>query len=64
MNASLEIETFPRLTTWIITSTDKHGLLIKLLKLKPLVFKGIEFEDTNDFLIYYHELHHKMDIVE
>ena len=43
---------------------DQHELFIKFLKLKPPVFKGVEFEDVYDFLVDCHELLHKMDIVE
>ena len=64
MDASLEIGTFPRLTTGPIMTSDKHKLFSKFLKLKPPVFKGAEFEDAYDFLVDCHELLHKMDIVE
>ena len=40
MDASLEIGTFPRLTTGPIITSDQHELLSKFLKLKPPVFKG------------------------
>ena len=40
MDASLEIGTFPRLTTRPIMTNDQHELFSKLLKLKPPVFKG------------------------
>ncbi|TMW83140.1 hypothetical protein EJD97_002765, partial [Solanum chilense] len=62
--ASLEVGTFPRLTTGPIMTSDQHELFIKFLKLKPQVFKGTEFEDSYDFLVDCHELLHKMDIVE
>ena len=42
MDASLEIGTFPRLTTGPIMTSDQHELFSKLLKLKPPVFKGAE----------------------
>ncbi|TMW82394.1 hypothetical protein EJD97_006033 [Solanum chilense] len=64
MDASLEIGTFPRLTTGSIMTGDQHELFIKFLKLKPPVFKGAESEDAYDFLVDCHELLHKMDIVE
>ena len=64
MDASLEIGTFPRLTTGPIMTSDQHELLSKLLKLKPPVFKGAESEDAYDFLVDCHELLHKMGIVE
>ncbi|TMX02778.1 hypothetical protein EJD97_019865 [Solanum chilense] len=64
MDASLEVDTFPRLTTGSIMTDDQHELFIKFLKLKPPVFKGVEFEDAYDFLIDCHELLHKMDIIE
>ena len=64
MDASLEIGTFPRLTTWPIMTSDQHELFSKFLKLKPPVFKGAESEDAYDFLVDCHELLHKMDIVE
>ena len=64
MDASLEIGTFPRLTTGPIMTSDQHELFTKFLKLKPPVFKGAESEDAYDFLVYCHELLHKMGIVE
>ena len=64
MDASLEVDTFPRLTTGYIMTGDQHELFIKFLKLKPPVFKGVEFEDAYDFLIDCHELLHKMGIVK
>ena len=64
MDASLEVGTFPRLTTGSIMAGDQHELFIKFLKLKPPVFKGAESEDAYDFLVDCHELLHKMDIVE
>ena len=64
MDASLEIGTFPRLTTGPIMTSDQHELLSKFLKLKHPVFKGAESEDANDFLVDCHELLRKMGIVE
>ena len=64
MDASLEVGTFPRLTTGTIITSDQHELFTKFLKLKPPVFKGAESEDAYDFLVDCHELLHKMDIVE
>ncbi|TMW98833.1 hypothetical protein EJD97_003423, partial [Solanum chilense] len=64
MDASLEISTFPRLTTGPIMTNDQHELFSKFLKLKPPVFKGAKSEDAYDFLVDYHELLHKMGIVE
>ena len=64
MDASLEIGTFPRLTTGPIMTSDQHELFSKFLKLKPLVFKGAKSEDAYDFLVDCHELLHKMGIVE
>ncbi|TMW82709.1 hypothetical protein EJD97_005225, partial [Solanum chilense] len=64
MDASLEIGTFPRLTTGPIMTNDQHELFSKFLKLKPPVFKGAESEDAYDFLVDCHELLHKMGIVE
>ncbi|TMW80162.1 hypothetical protein EJD97_023341, partial [Solanum chilense] len=64
MDASLEIGTFPRLTTGPIMTSDQHELFTKFLKLKPPVFKGAESKDAYDFLVDCHELLHKMDIVE
>ena len=64
MDASLEVGTFPRLTIGSIMTSDQHELFIKFLKLKPPVFKGAESEDAYDFLVDFHELLHKMDIVE
>ena len=63
MHASLDIGTFPRLTTGPIMTNDQHELFSKFLKLKP-VFKGAESEDAYDFLVDCHELLHKMGIVE
>ena len=40
IDASLEIGTFPRLTTGPIMTSDQHELFSKFLKLKPPVFKG------------------------
>ena len=42
MDASLEIGTFPRLTTGPIMTSDQHELFTKFLKLNPPVFKGVE----------------------
>ena len=64
MDASLEIGTFPRLTTGPIMTNDHHELFSKFLKLKPPVFKAAESEDAYDFLVDCHELLHKMGIVE
>ena len=64
MDASLEIGTFPRLTTGPIMTNDQHELFNKFLKLKPPVFKGAEYEDAYDFLVDCHELLHKMGIIE
>ena len=64
MDASLEVGTFPRLTTGPIMTSDQHELFKKFLKLKPPVFKGAESEDAYDFLFDCHGLLHKMDIVE
>ena len=64
MDASLEIGTFPRLTTGPIMTSDQHELFSKFLKLKPTVFKGAESEDAYDFLADYHELLHNMGRVE
>ena len=49
---------------WPIMTNDQHELFSKFLKLKPPVFKGAESEDAYDFLVDYHELLHKMGIVE
>ena len=64
MDASLDIGTFPRLTTGPIMTNDQHELFSKFLKLKPPVFKGAQSEDAYDFLVDCHELLHKMGIVE
>ena len=64
MDASLEVGTFPRLTTGPILTSDQHELFTKFLKLKPPIFKGAESEDAYDFLVDCHELLYKMDIVE
>ena len=64
MDASLEIGTFPRLTTGPIMTSDQHELFTKFLMLKPPIFKGAESEDAYDFLVDCHELLPKMDIVE
>ena len=42
MDASLEVSTFPLLTTGSIMTSDQHDLFTKFLKLKPPVFKGAE----------------------
>ena len=44
--------------------SDQHEVFTKFLKMKPPVFKGVELEDAYDFLVDFHELLHKMDIVE
>ena len=49
MDASLEIGTFPRLTTGPIMTNDQHELFSKFLKLKPLVFEGAESDDAYIF---------------
>ena len=64
MDASLEIGTFPRLTAGPIMTSDQHKLFSMFLKLKPPVFKGAESKDAYDFLVDFHELLHKMGIVE
>ena len=64
MDASFGVGTFPRLTTGPIMTSDQHELFTKFLKLKPPVFKGAESEDAYDFLVDFHELLHKMDIVK
>ena len=64
MDASLEIGTFPRLTTGPIMTNDQHELFSMFLKLKPPVFKGAESEDAYDFLGDCHELLNNMGIVE
>ena len=64
MDASLEVGTFPRLTTGSIMTGDQHELFTRFFKLKPPVFKGAESEDAYDFLVDCHMLLHKMDIVE
>ena len=64
MDASLEIRTFPRLTTGPLMTSNQHKLFNKFLKLKPPVFKGAESEDAYDFLVDCHEFLHKMGIVE
>ena len=64
MDASLEVGTFPRLTTGSIMTGDQHELFIKFLKFKTPVFKGVEYKDAYDFLVDSHELLHKIDIVE
>ena len=42
MDASLEVGTFPRMTTGPIMTNDQHELFSKFLKLKPPVLKGTE----------------------
>ena len=64
MDASLEIGTFPRLTTGPIMTSDQHKLFTKFLKLKPPISKGAKSDGAYDFLVDCHELLHKMDIVE
>ena len=49
MDASLEVGTFPRLTTGSTMTSDQHELFTKFLKLKPPVFKGTESEDSYYF---------------
>ena len=49
MDASLEIGTFPRLTTGPVMTNDQHELFSKFLKLKPPVFKGAESKDAYIF---------------
>ena len=64
MDVSLEIGTFPCLTTGPIMTSDLHDFFSKFLKLKPPVFNGAESEDAYDFLVDCHELLNKMGIVE
>ena len=64
LDASLEVGTFPRLTTGPIITSDQHELFTKFLKLKPPVFMGAKSEDAYDFLVDCHELLHKIGIVE
>ena len=64
IDASLEIGTFPRLTTRPIMTSDRHELFSKFLILKLPVFKDAESENAYDFLVDCHELLHKMGIVE
>ena len=64
MDALLEVDMFPRLTTGSVMTSDQYELFTKFLKLKPPVFKSAESEDAYDFLVDCHELLHKMDIVE
>ena len=64
MDASLEIGTFPRLTTGPIMTSYQHELFCMFLKFKPPVFNGAESKDAYDFLVDCHELLHKMGIVE
>ena len=64
MDGSLEVVTFPRLTTGSIMTGDQHELFTRFFKLKPPVFKGAESEDAYDFLVDCHELLRKMGIVE
>ena len=64
IDSSLEVGTFPRLTTGSIMTSNQHELFTKFIKLKPPVFKGAESEDAYDFLVHWHEMLHKMDIVE
>ena len=63
-DASLEVDTLPRLTIGFIMTGDQHELFIMFLKLKPPVFEGTESKDALDFLVDCHELLHKMEIVE
>ena len=44
--------------------SDQHELFTKFLKLKAPLFKGVESEDAYDFLVGFHEMLHKMGIVE
>lgn len=43
---------------------NELGLFYKFMKIKPLVFKGIEFEDEIECLIDCYEYLYKMGIVE
>ncbi|TMW90327.1 hypothetical protein EJD97_015891, partial [Solanum chilense] len=61
MDASLEIGTFPRLTTGPIMTNNQHKLFSKFLKLKHPVFKGAESEDAYDFLLGHHSLSTRAD---
>ena len=45
-------------------TSDQHKLFSMFLKLKPPVFKGAESKDAYYFLVDFHELLHKMGIVE
>lgn len=50
IDASLDTRMFPRFTTGPVMNTDHHDIFVKFLKLKPLVFRGTEFEDASNFL--------------
>ena len=44
IDASLEIDTFPRLTTGPIMTSDQHELFTKFLKLKPPVLRVLNLK--------------------
>lgn len=43
---------------------DENRMFCKFMKLKPLIFQGIIFEDALEFIIYYQECLHKMGIIK
>lgn len=45
-------------------TNDEHGIFCKFIKMKPLIFQGIESEDDFELLIDGFEWLHKMDIIE
>lgn len=63
MDVFLEANMFCQLPTEPLMTNDQYNLFVKLLKLKPSIFKSTGFEDVYNFVVDCYELLHKIDIV-
>lgn len=64
MDIASKTDMFCRLAIGSVITSDQHDLFCRFLKMKPLVFRGIETEDGYKFLMDCHDRLHKMDITE